>query len=114
MAGTGGQKLESAPRRPSGQPQGSGLRPTHTSVRPLESPILAEHDLEQRERRVEVDCALGSLSAEHRMVLTLVAMEGMSSADAAAHLGVPEGTLWSRYSRARIALARRLKDLGID
>lgn len=89
-------------------------RPAPLDSEPLSEQPTAEHDLEQRERSAVVDRALGSLSAEHRMVLTLVAMEGMSSADAAAHLGVPEGTLWSRYSRARIALAQRLRDLGVD
>jgi RNA polymerase sigma-70 factor (ECF subfamily) len=89
--------------------RGRGRRPAPLESEPLSEQPSAEHELEQRERRADVNQALQSLSAEHRMVLTLVAMEGMSSADAAAHLGVPEGTLWSRYSRARIALARILQ-----
>ena len=88
-------------------------RPDPLEAEPLSELPTAEHEMEQRERRAAVNRALRSLSAEHRMVLTLVAMEDMSSAEAAAFLGVPEGTLWSRYSRARLALARRLKELDI-
>jgi len=94
-----------------------GLRRRRTASLEAEpiSPLPAVgHGIEQRERETEVDRALRSLSPEHRMVLTLVAMQDMSSADAAGFLGVPEGTLWSRYARARVAMARRLQQLGID
>lgn len=72
-----------------------------------------EHGIAQREQAAAIDRALRSLSPDHRMVLTLVAMEDMSSADAAKILGIPEGTLWSRYARARVAVAERLEQAGI-
>jgi RNA polymerase sigma-70 factor (ECF subfamily) len=45
--------------------------------------------------------AMGRLSADHREVLILVAIEGMPYAEAAEVLGVPAGTVMSRLSRAR-------------
>jgi len=45
--------------------------------------------------------ALDSLPAEQREVLALVAVEGCSYREAADILGIPDGTLMSRLSRAR-------------
>lgn len=45
--------------------------------------------------------AIGKLSADHREVLILIAIEGMAYAEAAEVLGVPAGTVMSRLSRAR-------------
>lgn len=59
----------------------------------------------------EVTRAMQALPEEQRTVLSLVCMEELSYAEAAAVLGVPKGTVMSRLSRARLALARRL---GID
>ena len=48
--------------------------------------------------------AMQSLSAEQREALLLVAVEGMSYAEAAAILDIPPGTLMSRLARGRTAL----------
>lgn len=48
--------------------------------------------------------ALASLPDEQREALLLVVLEGMSYAECARVLGIPEGTLMSRLSRARAAL----------
>lgn len=45
--------------------------------------------------------AMARLSAEHRAVLSLFALEGLSHAQIAAVLGIPEGTVWSRLHLAR-------------
>jgi RNA polymerase sigma-70 factor (ECF subfamily) len=52
--------------------------------------------------------ALGELPEEQRSVVALVLIDGMSYRDAAEVLGVPIGTLTSRLSRAREALAARV------
>ena len=64
--------------------------------------------LVERERRDLVNRAVRSLSPDHRMVLALVVQDGLSQTEVAALLGVAPGTVWSRYARARLALARRL------
>jgi RNA polymerase sigma-70 factor (ECF subfamily) len=52
--------------------------------------------------------ALGRLPDEQREAVALVMIEGLSYAEAAAILDVPEGTLTSRLVRGRQALARML------
>ncbi len=52
----------------------------------------------------EVHSAMGRLPEDQRAALLLVALEGMSLAEAASVLGCAEGTLASRLARAREAL----------
>lgn len=52
--------------------------------------------------------AMGRLAEDHRQVLTLVCVEEMSYREAADALGAPIGTVMSRLSRARKALAAAL------
>lgn len=56
----------------------------------------------------EAERALAALPAEQRAALTLVAVEGMTYAEAAEALDVPVGTIMSRISRARAALSEAL------
>ncbi|MGH9069967.1 MAG: RNA polymerase sigma factor [Acidimicrobiales bacterium] len=53
--------------------------------------------------------ALRTLSEDDREVLLLVAWEGLTPAEVALALGVPQGTVRSRLHRARHALADRLE-----
>jgi len=53
----------------------------------------------------EVNRAMDGLPDDQRAALSLVAVEGLSYADAAEALDVPIGTVMSRISRARAALA---------
>lgn len=53
----------------------------------------------------EVNRAMDKLPDDQRAALSLVAVEGLSYADAAEALDVPIGTVMSRISRARAALA---------
>jgi RNA polymerase sigma-70 factor (ECF subfamily) len=63
------------------------------------------------ERARRVQAALLELSFEHRSVLVLREVEGLTCAEVAGALGVPEGTVKSRLSRAREAM--RLRLLGL-
>ncbi len=49
----------------------------------------------------ELARALDCLSAAHRSVLVLAALEGMTSREIAEVLGIKEGTVWSRLHTAR-------------
>ncbi|WP_233575955.1 sigma-70 family RNA polymerase sigma factor [Saccharopolyspora rhizosphaerae] len=57
--------------------------------------------------------ALAELSARHREVLALCYYQGLSVADAAARLGVPEGTVKSRTHYALRALRLALEERGV-
>jgi RNA polymerase sigma-70 factor (ECF subfamily) len=69
-----------------------------------------DQSLEQVELRAWLDAALRALSPEHRLAVVLVDVEGLPVAEAAELLRVPIGTLKSRCSRGRAALARALGD----
>jgi RNA polymerase sigma-70 factor, ECF subfamily len=51
--------------------------------------------------RRDLDQGLQSLSPQHRQVLLLVGLEGLTYAETADALGVPIGTVMSRLARAR-------------
>jgi RNA polymerase sigma-70 factor (ECF subfamily) len=65
-------------------------------------------ELRRREQRREVQAALLDLSFEHRAVLLLREVEGLSVEQVAESLGLAEGTVKSRLSRAREALRRKV------
>ncbi|MBV9827042.1 MAG: RNA polymerase sigma factor [Alphaproteobacteria bacterium] len=56
----------------------------------------------------EVRQAVERLPEDHRAVLMLVTVEGLSYKEAAEVVGVPVGTIMSRLARARIALQQQL------
>jgi hypothetical protein len=60
-----------------------------------------------------LDEELSRLPSHYRAVLLLCDLEGRTRADAARHLGCPEGSVSSRLSRARAMLARRLTRRGV-
>ena len=64
-------------------------------------------------RRVEIDEALAALSPRLRETLLLVEMFGFTYREAAASLGVPEGTAKRRVFEARRQLARALAEEGV-
>lgn len=65
----------------------------------------------RRERGRRVQEGLLRLSFDHRTVLVLREIEGLACEEIADTLGVAEGTVKSRLSRAREALRRELGDL---
>ncbi len=56
------------------------------------------------ERKEEIQAALGHVRAEHRAALVLRHMEGLSYAEIAEVMGVPEGTAKGWVSRGRAAM----------
>lgn len=67
---------------------------------------------ERAELRREVDRAIGDLPVDHRAALVLRDVEGLSTAQAAAVLGLREAAFKSRLHRARCALRLALADHG--
>jgi len=62
--------------------------------------------------RMDVLAALEALSPEHREVIILRELQGMTYEEIAEVLGVPRGTVESRLFRARQILKEGLKDYG--
>jgi RNA polymerase sigma-70 factor (ECF subfamily) len=74
-------------------------------IEPVE-PAGAE--LDERERSMQVERALATLPPEQRAIVVLRVMEGFSTKETAEVLGVPQGTVMSRLSRALQKLEPRL------
>lgn len=70
--------------------------------------IGAEGDADIRMEMQDVDRAMRELPPEQREVIALVLVEGLAYREASKILGIPIGTLTSRLTRGRQALARRL------
>jgi len=66
--------------------------------------------LERREAAGLVWEVLGAMSCEYRAVLTLCDMQAMSYSEISQVLGIPEGTVRSRLSRARKEFRRRMTE----
>lgn len=71
-----------------------------------------EEAAENNELRHELQYALSQLSEEHRRIVILRDVGGLSYADIARTLGLEEGTVKSRLARARAALRRILTERG--
>jgi RNA polymerase sigma-70 factor (ECF subfamily) len=56
--------------------------------------------------------ALAALSANHRAVIALVDLDGLSYQEAADGIGVPVGTVLSRLHRARRKVRAHLEQAG--
>lgn len=68
--------------------------------------------LEQDEVRESIARGMAELSPEHRKVLSLREISGLSYAEIADILGLEEGTVKSRIARARLALRKKLLEYG--
>lgn len=61
----------------------------------------------------EIEAALADLGEPFRQVVQMVDIAGLSYAEAASALGVPEGTIMSRLHRARSRMRERLARSGV-
>lgn len=68
--------------------------------------------LEQQEVREQISAGMDALSEEHRKVLALREISGLSYAEIGDLLGLEEGTVKSRISRARLTLRKNLLETG--
>jgi len=78
---------------------------------PDAAPVDGTRAVESRLMLSAVQAAMAELSEDQRMAMHLVCVEELSYAEAAEVLGIPQGTVMSRLSRARVALA---SSLGIE
>ena len=85
-------------------PDGNREDGGHRGPEPAAPPV--DHDT-----ALDVRHALATLPADQRAALVLVDVQGFSVADAAAVLGVAEGTIKSRCARGRAKLAQQLGHL---
>lgn len=79
-------------------------RPVTLAVVPDVVDAASGRRAEGRLALAEVHAAMGQLPEDQRAALLLVALEGMSLAEAARTMGCAEGTLASRLGRARATL----------
>ncbi|MEU7763717.1 RNA polymerase sigma factor SigM [Nocardia sp. NPDC049190] len=77
----------------------------------MPEPSNDRDEMAEMETTMVVDHALFSLPPDQRTALVAIDLEGYSVAEAAAMLGVPEGTIKSRCARARQRLKERLEFL---
>jgi RNA polymerase sigma-70 factor, ECF subfamily len=75
---------------------------------------VADDEVAAREAGVDVGRALAALDPTSRQLLLLVAVEGLSYAEAAAATDLAVGTVKSRVSRARVRLGELLTDATTD
>ena len=87
----------------------TGRREAHVVLLEPATEAQARSSVGAADARMDVAAALAALSDEHRDVIVLRELEGLSYAEMAAVLGLPRGTVESRLFRARRALEERLK-----
>lgn len=90
-------------------------RRRYLSLRVTEVLDESGHPAEQRasqkqEQRLDVQAMLDSLSPDHRTVLMLRELQGLSYDEIAAMLHIPRGTVESRLFRARNLLRERFQE----
>ena len=71
--------------------------------------VPAHEDVERRAEMRDVDRAMAALPEEQREAIALVLVEGLAYREAAEILDIPVGTLTSRLTRGRQALAEKLE-----
>jgi RNA polymerase sigma-70 factor (ECF subfamily) len=73
--------------------------------------LSPERDMRSKEIQHHVQKALGRICSEHRQVVVLRHIEGLSYTEMSEILGCAEGTIKSRLHRARQELREHLREL---
>lgn len=76
--------------------------------RRLAETLVARDEARENVVDEELRAALAGLSDDHRAIVTLADLEGLTYRELADRLGIPIGTVMSRLSRGRAALRERL------
>lgn len=76
------------------------------------TPVVSQ--IESDEKFAAIAMALDRLTDEHRIILSMVVVEGLSYAQVAESLELPVGTVMSRVARARSNLKKHLVELNGD
>jgi RNA polymerase sigma factor (sigma-70 family) len=87
--------------------QGSGVRGQEEAVSPVDAGLLLT------EQAAVIDEELANLPAHYRDAVVVCELRGLSRKEAAAELGIAEGTLSSRLATAKRKLAERLSARGL-
>ncbi len=86
-----------------------------SDLTPLPEPFVEGGDIINQQERIRlVHQALDQLTPQHRAVVVLRMLEGYSTREAAKLLGIPQGTVMSRLSRAMASLQSILNPLLSD
>jgi RNA polymerase sigma-70 factor (ECF subfamily) len=86
---------------------------TRLSVAPDGAPPTPEEVVVGEQFDEVVDAAFTALPRQHQQVVRLVDVDGLTYAEAARLLGIPEGTVMSRLHRARKRIRIRLAAAGL-
>ena len=76
---------------------------------PGERPVARPSGEADADRRMDLMSVIETLPEEHRQVILLREVQGLSYDEIARSLGIPQGTVESRLHRARAGLKQRLK-----
>jgi RNA polymerase sigma-70 factor (ECF subfamily) len=88
----------------------STARPQRTE--PLDLEVTGTDSVDpalRREAHERLARAMDALSFEHRLVISLFAIDGLSHQEIASTLGVPLGTIWSRLHTAKQRLVAAMQ-----
>jgi RNA polymerase sigma-70 factor (ECF subfamily) len=86
--------------------------PAYTSLAEVEHLSPIQSNAEASVEVSELTQALASLPDNHREILLLVSLEGLTYEQVSQVLGIPIGTVMSRLSRAREHLRQIMSDAG--
>jgi RNA polymerase sigma factor (sigma-70 family) len=89
------------------------LRARERQVADMPEPEAVQQEDLWRDLQPLLHQELGRLPDKYRVPVVLCDLEGKTQKEAAKQLGLPEGTVSSRLSRARAMLARRLARYGL-